>query len=282
MFPLRLNRGVEVLKIMKKQPFRFSPRYLAIFFMALIAFSCKSKKVVTDGSLDENLSAKAIIRSHYQNAIDFKTLSGKMRIDYSDGDDAQGVSVSLRMEKDKAIWISAPFGVVKAYITPGRVTFYNKLQNEYFDGDFAYLSKYVGVELDFEQVQNLLMGQALLDLKPAKYDASVTGENYQLKPKKAMELFKVLFQVNPKNFRMASQQLSQPLKEAVVANQLFRLRADRQVPASPKNSGGRHRQREERSTIDIAYRNIEFDRPLNFPYDIPDGYDEIKLKDDAL
>ena len=123
------------------------------------------KKSSDRWQLNENLSAKAIIRTHYENALDFKTLSGKMRIDYSDGEDSQGVAVSLRMEKDKAIWISAPFGVVKAYITPGRVTFYNKLQNEYFDGDFAYLSKYVGVELDFEQVQNLLLGQALLDLK---------------------------------------------------------------------------------------------------------------------
>lgn len=254
---------------------------MAVIALAFLAFSCKSKKLVTDGSLDEKLSAKTIIRSHYQNAINFKTLSGKMRIDYSDGEDAQGVSVSLRMEKDKAIWISAPFGVVKAYITPGRVTFYNKLQNEYFDGDFAYLSKYVGMELDFEQVQNLLMGQALLNLNDGKYDASVTGENYQLKPKKAMELFKVLFQVNPKNFRMASQQLSQPSKKRLLQinyseyEQIGKYLLPQKIVVAAIDQN-------ERSTIDIGYRNIEFDRSLNFPYDIPDGYDEIKLKDDAL
>ncbi|MGB6153376.1 MAG: DUF4292 domain-containing protein, partial [Pricia sp.] len=144
--------------------FRIFPKVFTFAFIAILAVSCTSKKVVADGALDENLAAKTIIRTHYANALDFKTLSGKMRIDYSDGEDAQGVAVSLRMEKDKAIWISAPFGVVKALITPGRVTFYNKLQNEYFDGDFAYLSKYVGVELDFQQMQNLLVGQALLDL----------------------------------------------------------------------------------------------------------------------
>ncbi|MGB7394380.1 MAG: DUF4292 domain-containing protein [Pricia sp.] len=264
-----------------KTHLRSFPRYLGILLIILTVFSCKSKKAITDGGLDTNLSAKAIIRSHYQNAIAFKTLSGKMRIDYSDGEDAQGVSVSLRMEKDKAIWISAPFGVVKAYITPGRVTFYNKLQNEYFDGDFAYLSKYVGVELDFQQMQNLLVGQALLDLTEAKYDASVTGENYQLKPKKALELFKVLFQVNPKNFRMASQQLSQPLKKRLLQinysdyEQTGKYLLPQKIAVAAIDNN-------ERSTIDIEYRNIEFDRPLNFPYEIPDGYDEIKLKDDAL
>lgn len=261
--------------------FRLLPRYIALLTVTLLAFSCKSKKVVSDGTLDENLSAKAIIRTHYENALEFKTLSGKMRIDYSDGEDSQGVAVSLRMEKDKAIWISAPFGVVKAYITPGRVTFYNKLQNEYFDGDFAYLSKFVGMELDFEQVQNLLLGQALLDLKDAKYEASLTGINYQLKPKKPLELFKVLFQIEPKNFRMASQQLSQPIKKRLLQiNYTDYQKINKGV--LPLKIAVAAINIDQRSTIDIEYRNIEFDRPLSFPYKIPSGFDEIKLKDDAL
>jgi hypothetical protein len=33
-----------------------------------------------------------------------------------------------------------------------------------------------------------------------------------------------------------------------------------------------------RNIIDLAYRNIEINRPLNFPYEIPSGYDEILLK----
>ena len=153
-----------------------------------LALSCKSKKILTDGSIDETSSAKSIIKAHYQNQIDFMTLRGKMKIDYSDGESSQGVSVSLRMEKDKAIWISAPFGMVKAYITPERVSFYNKLENEYFDGDFSYLSNILGTELNFEKVQNLLMGQALFNLREGKYDIEVADKNYQLTPKKSMAL----------------------------------------------------------------------------------------------
>ncbi|HDZ15626.1 hypothetical protein LCGC14_0709000 [marine sediment metagenome] len=261
--------------------FQSFPRYIALVIMLVLTFSCKSKKVVANGTIDEGITAKAIIRKHYESALDFKTLSGKMRIDYADGEDSQGVAVTLRMEKDKAIWISAPFGVVKALITPGRVTFYNKLQNEYFDGDFSYLSKFVGVELNFEQVQNLLLGQALLNLKDAKYDVGVVGTNYQLKPKKALELFKVLFQVEPKNFRIASQQVSQPVKKRLLQinytdyQQINKWLLPQKIAVAAID-------KDKRSTIDIEYRNIEFDRPLNFPYDIPSGFDEIKLKDDTL
>ena len=62
----------------------------------------------------------------------------------------------MRMEKDQKILImSTPISVVKALITPEKVSFYNKLDNTYFEGDFKYLSDLLGTDLDFEKVQNL-------------------------------------------------------------------------------------------------------------------------------
>ena len=137
--------------------------------LVVVVSSCKATKVVSGGAVDDRLSAKSVIKAHYQNETNFKTLNGKVKIGYSDGEYSQNVSVSLRMEKDKAIWMSAPLGIVKAYITPDRVSFYNKLENEYFDGDFSYLSDLLGTEVDFSIVQNLLTGQAIVDLREEKY-----------------------------------------------------------------------------------------------------------------
>lgn len=244
---------------------------------ALFIVSCKSTKVVTGGTIDENLNAKNIIKSHYANALDFKTISGRMDIDFQDKNASQGFNVSLRMEKDKAIWISAPLGVVKAYITPKRVSFYNRLDGSYFDGDFSYLSNLLGTDLDFEKVQNLLVGQAILDLRNDKYDATIANENYQLKPKKALDLFKILFQIEPKNFKIGTQQISQPengrlldityknyqeIDQKIIPNEI-------DISATIDNN---------QSLIAIAYKNIEFNRNLKFPYDIPKGFKEITLK----
>ena len=164
-----------------------------------VAFSCKSGKIISDVKVDKSLTARVIIKNHYKNELDFKTLTGRIKIDYSDGYSTQSIGVSLRMEKDKAIWISAPLGVVKALITPERVSFYNKLDNQYFDGDFRYLSRLLGTDVDFKKVQNLLLGQALLDLRDAKYLAQVNGDTYELKPKKSMDIFKHLFRIEPGN-----------------------------------------------------------------------------------
>ncbi len=253
----------------------FKSAFVVLIFSLVL--SCKSKKILTDGPIDDKSSAKSIIKAHYQNQIEFKTLRGRMKIEYSDGEASQGVSVSFRMEKDNAIWISAPFGMVKAYITPDRVSFYNKLENEFFDGDFSYLSNILGTTLDFDKVQNLLLGQALFDLRKDKYDVKVADENYQLTPKKSMELFQTLFQIEPRNFKMATQQLSQPLKKRVLEINYRNYQKINKwvvpnavlITAIEENI---------KNTIDIEYRNIEFDQRLSFPYKIPKGYKEIVLK----
>ncbi|WP_411029447.1 DUF4292 domain-containing protein [Spongiimicrobium sp. 3-5] len=252
-------------------------KWFSLIVLILLVVSCKSSKVLSEGKVDENLSAKAIIKSHYNNQMQFMTLSGRMKIDYSDGGSAQGFNVSFRMEKDKAVWISAPLGLVKAYITPQRVTFYNKLENEYFDGDFTYLSNLLGTELDFAKVQNLLLGDALLDLREEKYLADIMGDNYQLKPKKAGDLFKILFQIEPKNFKMAGQQLSQPWEQRLleIAYKNYQEINGRVLPNDISIVAI---DKDKKNTIGIQYKNIEFNKPLNFPYKIPKGFKEIVLK----
>lgn len=254
---------------------------VGMFVLLVLVASCGTKKIISDGTASEKMSAKNVIRQHYLNQLDFKTLAGKLKIDYSDGDASQNFAVSLRMEKDKVIWISAPLGIVKAYITPERVSFYNKLENEYFDGDFSFLSNLLGTELDFEKVQNLLLGQALFDLRDESYNASVSEENYELKPKNPGTLFKTLFQIEPKNFKMASQQLSQPLRKRLLdINYKNYQKINKWI--LPNEIYIVAIENDKRNTIDIEYRNIEFDEPVRFPYKIPDGYKEIVLTKNDL
>ena len=251
--------------------------WITFCMILLLIVSCKSGKIITDGTVDDKLSSKAVIKNHYKNQLSFRTLSGRMKIDYSDGFSSQGVSVSLRMEKDKTIWLSAPLGVVKAFITPTRVSFYNKLQNEYFDGDFSYLSNLLGSDLNFEQLQNLLLGQAIFDLREDKYDVAIAKETYELRPKKAAELFKVLFQIEPQNFKMATQQLAQPLKKRLLQIN-YKNYQQKDSRILPDEIGITAIDKEERTIIAIEYRNMEFNRSLNFPYKIPKGFDKIVLK----
>lgn len=244
--------------------------------MVLFISSCKSTKVVSGGAVDDRLSAKAVIKAHYQNETNFKTLNGKVRIGYSDGEDSQNVSVSLRMEKDKAIWMSAPLGIVKAYITPDRVTYYNKLENEYFDGDFTYLSELLGTDVDFAILQNLLTGQAIVDLREEKYTIDIAEEAYRLVPKLQGVLYKTLFKIEPKNFKMAVQQLSQPLEKRLLEITYENYQSVGRA-IFPNEIRVKAISEDNENNIELEFRNIEFNGAINFPYRIPSGYKKIEL-----
>ncbi|MBC9794332.1 DUF4292 domain-containing protein [Sinomicrobium sp. FJxs] len=239
--------------------------------------SCKSTRAVAEGEAVRDLPARQIIKRHYKNELDFKTVVGRMHVNYDNGSSSQGVNLSFRMEKDKAIWLSATMNLAKVYITPERVSFYNKLDNSYFDGDFTYLSHLLGTELDFEKVQNMLLGQAMFNLRDDSYNSLVVNNNYQLKPVKDMDFLKVLFQVEPANFKIGRQLLSEP--EA--GRQLdIEYKTYQQVAEQifPEEIGISARENGKETRIDIKYRNIEFNRKVRFPYSIPKGYKEINLK----
>jgi len=248
-----------------------------IFFILAatqLLLSCGSKKNIASGETDNRLSAKNIIKNHYKNQLNFTTIRGRIKVNYDDGTSSKGFTMSFRMEKDKTIWMSAPLNMAKILITPDRVSFYSKLDNTYFDGNFSYLTELLGTALNFEKVQNLMLGQAIFDLQSESYKASVVNNTYRLKPAKDIALFKKLFAVEPANFKMALQQLSQP-KEERILNINYKIYQTVNEKAFPQTIAILAEDGRRKTTIDLVYKNIELNQKVSFPYRIPKGYKEI-------
>jgi outer membrane biogenesis lipoprotein LolB len=238
--------------------------------------SCGSARSVASGDVDERLSVKNVIRNHEAGELNFNTLSGRLAIDYSDGEASQSVTVTLRIKKDEVIWLSAPLGVIKVLITPGRVSFYNKLSNEYFDGDYSYLSQILGSDVDFIKLQNLLLGKSLMELQGRSYNLRYAAEAYELQPKTAMDLYKFLVKIEPQFFRIASQELSQPeLKRIMeVRYQKYQKIQGQFLPEVVQIDAIESNQK---ITIGIDYKQVELNRELRFPFKIPKGYNPVAL-----
>lgn len=239
--------------------------------------SCGSARILADGNIDESLSVRNIIRNHEASRIKFRTLSGRLGIDYFDGEDTQKVTVSLRMKQNEVIWLSAPLGVIKVLITPDRVSYYNKLDNEYFDGDFRFLSQLLGSEIDFAKLQNLLLGQSVVELQGRKYELQYTADAYELKPKPSLDFYKLFLQVEPKYFRLASQQLARPSEKRLME---VRYASYQEVQGQilPDQVHIAAIDKDERVTIGITYKQVELNRELRFPYKIPKGFNPVALK----
>lgn len=249
--------------------------FFPMLILALLS-SCGSKKIAVT---DENLSAKQIVDLHREAAPDFQTLAGKVRAGYTDEYTSQNISISIRMKKDSTIWLSAKLAgilpLAKAIISPTEVKYYEKINKTYFSGDFRLLSNWLGMELDFEKVQHLLTGQTIYSLENEKYLMEKKNNGIQFESEKARFL-KKLFLLNPVTFKTEAQQLVHEY-----TNQSLTVTYPEYQEMSgfyfPKKISIIAIQKGENMKIDIEFRDLEFDVPVSFPFEIPTGYERIQL-----
>lgn len=256
----------------------YIPKIFWILFLAFFLVNCKSaKSVIASGEASDKLSAKQVIKQHQKSDANFKTLQGKVRIDITQNQKEQGTTFNLRIEKDKVIWLSAKLGLARMMITPDKVSFYNKLDNEYFDGDYKLLSDFVGVDLDFNKVQNILLGQAIYDLKEEPHSVSVNENSYALQPKNQSALLELFYLINPSYFKMDSLQLFQQLKNRMLqVDYNSYQKVGKQV--LPKNIRIIAVEDTDEVAIAMEFKSIALNEEVRFPFRIPTGYKEIVIK----
>ena len=255
-------------------------KLLLMILVFLVITSCKSKKNIIENHTIEVVSAKKLINKHYEPRFNKKTVNAKINTKYKDKNTSVSISIKMRLEKDKTIWISATklnIPIAKLLITPTSVQYYEKLSKTYFDGDFSLLSKWLGTELDFEKVQNLLLGQAVLNLKKGKYEVQIIDKSYQLKPKQNNNLYGILFFMNPENYKLDKQEIRNPKKEQLLAISYPKY-SEIEGKLFPKNIDIEVIDNKKLTTINMEYKSVEFNKKLTFPFKIPSGYKKISLK----
>ena len=253
-------------------------KYVFLILFVSVFLGCKStKSLMATGTIEEGMTAKKIIKENLKQEADFKTLQAKVKIDYSEGDKQNSVTVNLRMEKDKVIWLSAPLAVARVMITPDKVQFYNKLENEYFDGDYSLLSDLLGITLDFDKVQNLLMGETIFSLKNENFNVTNNEISYILKPETQSALYEIFYLVNPGHFKLDSQQLSQPTKKRFLEIEYKNYQlVNKEI--FPEVMTIMALEMSDEVKIELQFRSISINEDLRFPFEIPSGYKAIELK----
>jgi hypothetical protein len=251
-------------------------KYLAIFTILLFA-SCKPKAVLAEGSANNTIAADKIIESHYNNKSNFSTLYIKASAHYEDANNTQNVSAEIKIKKDEKILVSIRvlgITMAKALITPTSVQYYDKLGNKYFEGDYAGLSKWLGTDLDFQKVQNLLIGKAIDDLHKGKYVVSIMEKLYKLQSNVGNSENSFYFEAD--NFLIKRQEINQPTLDRTlqVVYPDFKKYDEAILPLALSINA---RQKENKTNINIEYKNSTFNEDLSFPYNVPEGYERIYI-----
>jgi hypothetical protein len=255
-----------------------------VFLICATLVSCKPKQFVNTkapinvANTDSALTSEKIIQKHYDNKIDFSTLYIRASAKYKHEDDSQSVTAEIKIKKDQKILVSIRvlgITMAKALITPTQVQYYEKINGSYFEGDYQALSQWLGTDLDFYKIQNMLIGQPIDDLTKGKYSFKETDKFYKLNT--IENNTQKAFSFEAEHFLLKKQEITQPEKErnfeANYPN--FQEFGSIIMPASLTINAF---QKNGKTTIIIDYNSITFNEELTFPYDVPEGYERIFIK----
>ncbi len=215
------------------------------------------------------MRVKKLLREVDKHRFSAKSFESRIAVSYSDANQSFSGNGKIRILKDSIIWGSMNFmgiPMMKFYITPDKIQYYNKIDQTYYDGNFDLLQKEFGLSFNFNNLQNLLTGDLIADLTPTHTQLKTTSKSYWLVPNNSLiknieisPFFKMLsgyFQASDANVQLKYKDY-QKIAEQNLPKSLEIKTADKQ--------------------IQLHYKNIILDKKLRFPFKLPSDYNAIKL-----
>jgi len=133
------------------------------------------------------------------------------------------------------------------------------------------LEKLLGTKINFQQLQNLFLGQAILDVKNKKQNIVLEKNAYVLSPKIQATLFDAFFTIHPGHFKLNQQSIVNTLKKQRldIKYTSYKLVDDEIIP---QRINIKAKQNNKLTIIDFILRSIELNTKINTSFTIPNGY----------
>lgn len=265
-----MNRFLKYIKLL----------FLVSIISSLALVSCKSKSAVVNVSKSESRKkTNKTIENYYNNKNEFSTLYIKASVQYISEKQNQNVTAEIKLKKDEQILVSIRFlgiTMAKALITPTKVSYYEKIKGTYYEGDFSAISQLLGTDLDFEKVQNMLLGRAIDNLKERNYIETFADQVYRLDEESDGNT-KKSFYIDGNNFTINKQEITQT-KEERMMQVVYSNKKEFKEIILPLTLNIDSYQKKSKTEINLEYNNVSFNEELSFPYSVPNDYKRIIIK----
>ncbi len=244
----------------------------------LLTQGCKSTKIFPSDAPKKNVELATLTNQLLRVQPNVDNLTARIKAQYDDGKRKQQVVVQLRMAAQKKIWMSATMlvPIAKMLIEPNQVSFYEKFQKSYFQGDFNLINAPFNTQLDFEQIEALLLGKPLLSLTKGNWKMISHPNDYVLVPKTKKSPLALTLFFDSNSFLLKEQRVLIPGTAHTLTIQYenhIRV-SDQYVPQKVLLSlyDGTQLRR-----VVLEYSRITLPKELSFPFAIPQGYKALRL-----
>jgi len=242
-----------------------------ILLLLIIFFSSCSLTKKTIES-DRKYSPQKVIRNANKNINKIKYIQAKAKISFTDNKKIQSNTITLRISSNQKLWANATLGAARVLINNDSIKYYNKIERNFFVSDFNYINKIIGIEIDFQILQSLILGVLF-----EKYDNSsfneINDEIYSFKKDIVLgkKSFKSMVYISPYNFRILKIIFNDEINKFEVDYDDYLILENQNIPTKItfRNNGVENFHIEIKSIVSLD--------KINLPFRIPKSYKRINF-----
>ena len=256
-------------------------RTLALLFVGTLFFllsGCKSVAVLPTKTPVKNVDISALsakIKSSYPKV---NRMRSRIRVTYDDGSRQQQIVAQLRLESQKNIWLSASMivPIAKLLITPEKVSFYEKFQKNYFEGDIEGINKMLQLSFSYQDVENLFLGIPFLDLGSGRWKQISNPQYYILLPQGKRNGIQPTLFFDPVTFLLTEQRVLIPGTNKNVSIRYLN-HTNIEGETVPQKVEITLLEGDQIQKVELEFTRIDFPDTLTFPFEIPGGYKTLEF-----
>ena len=245
--------------------------FMLLLLSSLALPACKTSQAST-ASTSSN-SAEKLWEQVQRNYLKFDWLSSRAKLNYKDAQQDIQLQVNLKMQRDSLIWLSfTKLGIegARVRITPTRIQIIDRINRQYIERDFNFMYQFIPVKLSFSDLQQLIVGNAIDPLN-SNWSSEVKPEHYQLKTQN--DKLGLQYWIEPTQFRMKAM-------SAVSAQDSVQVQLSDFTPTTGGNLAQNivlqtFSPQKGQVSANLILNKIDFTRPENLSFDIPEDYEKI-------
>ncbi len=253
-------------------------RFTAFFFIAqivLFGMACNTNKKVTTVPEPENapLTAEDYLKDIVQQQLQADWLDASAKLNYDDGSMAVGATATIKMEKDKVIWMSVKkfgFEIARAMITPDSLFILDRFNKEYSAEPISYIADKFNLPGDIVTLQQILLGNPVFLTQSSP---KAQAEDGQLRWSASTDQARNDFWFTLPNYDLERVEVEQPTQQRSLTMQLQNYQDAggnrdfsylRKIAVDSRETG--------KADIEIEFTKVELNVPTDIKFSVPPRY----------
>ncbi|MEL6972783.1 MAG: DUF4292 domain-containing protein [Bacteroidota bacterium] len=251
-----------------------------LLFAQLVFFgvACNTNKKATTvvEPADVPLTAEDYLKDIVQQQMRADWLDASAKLNYDDGSMAVGATASIKMEKDKVIWMSVKkfgFEIARAMITPDSLFILDRFNKEYAAEPISYIADKYNLPGDITTLQQILLGNPVFLTQSSP---KAKAEDGQLRWSASTEQARNDFWFALPNYDLERVEVEQPTQQRSLTMELQNYQDAggnrdfsylRKIAVDSRETG--------RANIEIEFTKVELNVPTDIKFSVPSRYQKI-------